>query len=216
MATTILPWLTLAQDAPGNVGTSLLEIITDMRIADTSISPVKLVQVPVFEDARGFFMESYNASEFRRHGLDATFVQDNHSLSRKAGTVRGLHFQIPPHAQGKLVRVLRGAIYDVAVDLRVGSPSYGAYAGIRLCADTREQLYIPPGFAHGFCTLKDDTEVLYKVDDYYAPECEKGVFWKDPALGIDWPVDEETATLSDKDRAYPFLSDLPPYFTYRA
>lgn len=187
-----------------------------MHVFETNLSGVKRVQTRCFEDQRGFFSETYNVRQFADHGIDADFVQDNHSFSRRRGTIRGLHFQIPPHAQAKLVRVLRGAIYDVAVDLRTVSPTYGRSVSVELSAENREQLFIPAGFAHGFCTLEDDTEVLYKVDAYYAPDCERGLLWNDPALNIDWPVDEAKAILSDKDRTYPPLSDLPAYFYLEA
>src|SRR5919202_2263014 len=157
-----------------------------------------LVRPAKFEDARGFFSETYNARRFREAGLPTDFVQDNHSLSAAAGVVRGLHFQLPPHAQGKLVRVVRGAILDVAVDLRRGSPSFGRFAAIELSAANWRQLWIPAGFAHGFCTLEPDTEVIYKMTDFYDPGAEGGLAWDDPDLGIPWPV--SNPILSDKDR----------------
>src|SRR5262249_36022010 len=141
-------------------------------------------------------------------GVSAKFVQDNQSLSARPGTVRGLHFQAPPYAQAKLVRVLQGAVFDVAVDLRIGSTSYGKWCGINLTAAKPEQLYIPAGFAHGFLTLEPDTVVAYKVDAPYAPRCDFGIRWNDPAIGIDWPVDPTDAILSDKDAALPLLDSL--------
>ena len=142
-------------------------------------------------------------------GVEADFVQDNQAFSARRGTVRGLHFQTAPHPQAKLVRVLRGAIFDVAVDIRPGSPTFGRWAGAELTAEGGEQLFVPRGFAHGYCTLTDDTELFYKVDGLYAPQTEGGVLWNDPDLGIDWPITGE-AVLSDRDRTLPRLKDLPP------
>ena len=163
-------------------------------------------------DARGFFSETYNQAQLAKLGIHAKFVQDNHSLSVQKGTIRGLHFQAPPHAQDKLIRVCRGAIFDVAVDIRYGSPSYGQAVSVELSADNWRQLWVPKGFAHGFCTLEPDTEVIYKVTDIYAPECDKGLAWDDPDLNIEWPVAREKIVLSDKDRGYPRLGELPAYF----
>ena len=174
-----------------------------------------LVEPPRFEDARGFFSETYNKRELEKLGIAETFVQDNHSLSVQKGVVRGLHFQIPPHAQGKLVRVVRGAVLDVVVDIRKGSPTFGQHVAVELSAENWRQLWVPPGFAHGFCTLEPNTEVLYKVTDYYAPECDRGLLWNDPALGIDWPVKPEEAILSEKDRNWPTLAELPDYFIWQ-
>jgi dTDP-4-dehydrorhamnose 3,5-epimerase len=179
-----------------------------------AIPEVKLVSPPIFRDGRGFFSETYNREAFTAAGIGATFVQDNHSLSRARGVVRGLHFQSAPHAQAKLVRVVRGAILDVAVDIRRGSPTYGRHVAVTLSAENWAQLWVPEGFAHGFCTLEPDTEVVYKVTDVYAPECDKGLAFDDPALGIPWPVSAAEAVLSDKDRRHPRLRDLPAYFTY--
>jgi dTDP-4-dehydrorhamnose 3,5-epimerase len=144
----------------------------------------------------------------RGHGIDTVFIQDNHSLSAERGVVRGLHYQLPPAAQAKLVRVARGAILDVAVDIRRHSPTFGKHVAAVLSAENWQQIYIPPGFAHGFATLEPNTEVLYKVSAPYAPDSERGVLWKDPALGIDWGVDPSTAVLSAKDTLYPQLSDV--------
>lgn len=177
-----------------------------------ALPDVKLVAPPIFRDVRGFFSETYNARALAEAGIDATFVQDNHSLSASPGVVRGLHFQLPPCAQDKLVRVVRGAILDVVVDLRRASPSYGKHAAVELSADNWHQLWVPKGFAHGFCTLQPDTEVIYKVTDYYAPAEERGLQWDDPALGIPWPVAKAAAILSDKDARNPPLSALPAYF----
>jgi len=187
-----------------------------LQVTPLDIPEVKLIVPKRFADARGFFCESYNAARFAAHGIDVAFVQDNHSLSRPTGTLRGLHFQVPPHAQAKLVRVLRGRIFDVAVDIRRGSPSFGRHVARELTAEGGEQLLVPVGFAHGFCTLEPDTEVLYKVSAHYAPEHDKGLLWNDPALGIDWPVDPDAAVLSDKDRRHPTLAELPAYFTHEA
>ncbi|MCK8787204.1 dTDP-4-dehydrorhamnose 3,5-epimerase [Roseomonas sp. NAR14] len=171
-----------------------------------------LIGVRRFGDARGFFSETYSRRDFAAIGVEAEFVQDNHSLSAPVGTVRGLHFQVPPYAQAKLVRVLRGAVLDVAVDLRHGSPTFGHHITAELSAANGLQLYVPVGFAHGFCTLLPDTEVAYKVSEVYAPDCDRGLAWDDPALGIEWPVAREAAVLSDKDRRQPRLADLPPLF----
>jgi dTDP-4-dehydrorhamnose 3,5-epimerase len=187
-----------------------------MRIQETEIPEVKLVLPNRRGDARGFFSEVFRKDAFASGGIDAEFVQDNHSFSATRGTVRGLHFQTDPHAQGKLVRVTRGAILDVAVDIRRGSPTYGRHVTATLSAANWHQLWIPGGFAHGFCTIEPDTEVLYKVTSYYAPTHDFGVRWDDPAIGIDWPVGAEEAVLSEKDRHHPLLADLPAYFTYPA
>ncbi len=167
-----------------------------------------------FGDERGFFSEAYNRAELKTHGLDFTFVQDNHSLSKECGTVRGLHFQTPPFAQTKLIRVVRGAIFDVAVDIRSGSPFFGRHVSTVISAEKWNQILVPAGFAHGFCTLEPDTEVLYKVDAPYSAEHDRGLMWNDPALGINWPIDPDAAILSDKDRNHPDLAQLPAYFDY--
>jgi len=176
---------------------------------------VKLIPPPIFRDGRGFFSEPYNRDALAAAGIDAEFVQDNQSLSRARGVLRGLHFQADPHAQGKLIRVSRGSIFDVAVDIRRGSPTYGRHVSTELSADNWAQLWVPTGFAHAFCTLEADTEVIYKVTDFYAPDCDRGLAFDDPDLGIQWPVPPSEAVLSDKDRRHPRLRDLPAYFTYR-
>ena len=181
-----------------------------MKVERLAIPDVLLVEPARFGDARGFFSEVWSRRALAQHGITADFVQDNHSLSREAGVVRGLHFQRPPAAQGKLVRVVRGAVLDVAVDLREGSPTYGRHVATRLSAENWRQLWVPRGFAHGFCTLEPDTEVLYKVDAYYDREADAGIRWDDPALGIDWPV--AAPILSDKDRAAPCLAEVAPPF----
>lgn len=175
---------------------------------------VKLVQVPRFGDERGFFSEVHNAAAFTAAGIDLVFVQDNHSMSRRVGTIRGLHYQSPPFAQDKLVRVCRGAILDVAVDIRHGSPTFGRAAWTVLSADNWRQLLIPAGFAHALCTLEPDTEVLYKVTAPYSAAHDHGIRWDDPDLGIDWPVAPADAVVSDKDRRWPRLADAPVHFTY--
>ena len=189
-----------------------LETRVDVR--PLAIAEVKLITPRIFRDTRGFFSETYNARAFADAiGIEAVFVQDNHSLSVDKGVLRGLHFQIPPRTQDKLIRVVRGAIFDVAVDIRRGSPTYGRHATAVLSAQSWAQLWVPKGFAHGFCTLEPDTEVIYKVTDLYAPECDKGLRWDDPALGIAWPVAAKDAILSPKDTTHPTLAELPAYFT---
>lgn len=167
----------------------------------------RLVRARIFRDERGFFQESWSARDFAALGITDSFVQDNHSCSDQVGTVRGLHYQLPPHAQAKLVRVLRGAVLDVAVDLRPGSPSFGRHVAIELSAENGRQLYVPAGFAHGFCTLLPGTEVAYKTSDVYAASLDRGIAWDDPDLAIDWPVAPGAALLSDKDRRAPSLRD---------
>ena len=187
-----------------------------MQVEDTDIPGVQLLRPRLFYDPRGYFVETYNQQSARDLGLTASFVQDNQSLSVKRGTVRALHFQVPPKTQAKLVRVLRGSIYDVALDLRLGSPPYGRWTAMTLTAGGGEQLFVPRGFAHGFCTLEPDTEVAYKVDDYYAPESERGLAWNDPTLAITWPVVPEDVVVSDKDRKLGRFSDFVSPFCYEA
>jgi dTDP-4-dehydrorhamnose 3,5-epimerase len=186
-----------------------------MEARRLEIPEVMLITPTRHTDARGFFSETYNRVQFAKFGIDHAFVQDNHTVSFKKGTVRGLHFQSPPHAQDKLVRVCRGAVLDVAVDIRHGSPSFGHFVTAILSAENWHQLWVPKGFAHGFCTLEADTEVIYKVTDLYASECEKGLAWDDPSLGIEWPVCSQVVILSDKDRSLPLFCDLPKYFQWR-
>ncbi|HIJ63457.1 MAG TPA: dTDP-4-dehydrorhamnose 3,5-epimerase [Rhodospirillaceae bacterium] len=183
-----------------------------MDVTSTAIPDVKIVKPKRFGDHRGFFSETFSTRSFAEAGLPSVFVQDNHSLSRPKGTVRGLHFQLAPFAQDKLVRVVRGAILDIAVDLRRDSPSFGRWVAAVLSAENGDQLLIPIGFAHAFCTLEADTEVLYKVTNFYSPQHDRGLLWNDPDLAIDWPVSEADAVLSDKDRVHPRLRDLPPCF----
>ena len=185
-----------------------------MKIESSEIDDVKIVWPDKFGDHRGFFSETFNSEKFKMGGLDLSFCQDNHSLSEKAGTLRGLHFQINPHAQGKLLRVTRGAIYDVAVDIRAGSPTFGKWVGYEISAKLWNQIFIPVGFAHGFCTLEDNTEVMYKVTAPYSPENERGLAWNDDELAIDWPIDNESPILSEKDTSYPELRNLPTFFKY--
>jgi dTDP-4-dehydrorhamnose 3,5-epimerase len=185
---------------------------TSVEISATEIPDIKIIRPRRFGDHRGFFSETYNKKAFAERGIDLDFVQDNHSLSVEKGVVRGLHFQLPPFAQDKLVRVIRGAVFDVAVDLRRGSPTFSNYVTATLSAEEWNQILVPKGFAHGFCTLEPDTEVIYKVTDYYAPQSDRGVYWNDPQLGIRWPVSESEAILSDKDRKQPRFSELKELF----
>jgi dTDP-4-dehydrorhamnose 3,5-epimerase len=177
----------------------------------TELPGVVLVRPTAFRDGRGFFLESYTRRDFERLGIADEFVQDNHSCSAR-GVLRGLHYQYP-HAQGKLVRVVRGRIFDAVADIRKGSPSYGRSIGVHLAAEDPGMLWVPPGFAHGFLSLEDHTEVLYKTTDYYYPEHDGGIRWNDPALGIPWPL--PAPVLSPKDAALPFLNDAGSPFQYR-
>jgi dTDP-4-dehydrorhamnose 3,5-epimerase len=176
-----------------------------VEVIATSLADVKIIAPRVFGDARGFFLESWNAAAFAAAGIDASFVQDNHSRSAR-GVLRGLHYQMP-HAQGKLVRVVSGAVFDVAVDLRQSSPDFGRWFGTELSAANQRMLWVPPGFAHGFLTLSDDTDFLYKCTTPYAPEHEQCLAWDDPALGIDWPLAGITPHLSGKDQTGRALAD---------
>ena len=179
-----------------------------MQVEALEIPDVKILAPRKFGDDRGFFSETYNKAAFLAAGISTEFCQDNQSLSAVKGTLRGLHFQIPPYAQAKLVRVLRGAIYDVAVDIRAGSPTFGRWAGAELTGDNHRQLWIPPGFAHGFLALVDDTHFLYKTTDVYARDCERCIRWDDPAIGIAWPLRSRLApNLAPKDATAPLLAD---------
>ncbi len=183
-----------------------------MKVTDTPLPGVKLIEPDVFGDRRGYFMETYHRQRYQSSGVQPEFVQDNLSFSR-GGTLRGLHYQLP-HAQAKMVQVLQGEVFDVAVDIRRGSPHFGRWIGVRLSEKNKRQLFVPPGFAHGFCVLSETALFLYKCSDFYHPECEGGVLWCDPLLGIDWPV--ESPVLSDKDTKYLPLAEispdrLPPY-----
>lgn len=183
-----------------------------MNTLKTKFAEVALLEPKVFEDQRGFFMESYNKHVFDQLQMNFHFVQDNHSRSNEAGVLRGLHYQLNPKAQTKLVRVLTGAIYDVVVDIRKGSPTYGQWQGYLLSEANKRQLLVPKGFAHGFCTLVENTQVLYKVDEYYSPEHDRGIAWNDPQLGIDWPT--SNPILSEKDKTHPVLAEAENNFTF--
>ena len=186
-----------------------------LQIEDTPLQGVKILTPRRFGDARGFFSECWNRNQLSEHGIDLDFVQDNQSLSSQVGTLRGLHFQAPPHAQDKLVRCGRGVLFDVAVDIRKGSPSYGQWFGIELSAENGKQLLVPKGFLHGFVTRAPDTEILYKCTDYYAPDCDGAVAWD--SCGIDWGLDqgfESQLVLSDKDAAAPALADFDSPFVW--
>ena len=183
-----------------------------MRVEALNIPAVKMLALDKHGDDRGFFSETYNKKALAASGLRLEFVQDNHSFSAAKGTVRGLHFQTPPFAQDKLVRVTRGAIFDVAVDLRRDSPTYGRHVSATLSAAAWNQILIPIGFAHGLMTLEPDTEVIYKVSDYFAPEHDHGLLWNDPDLGIEWPLAEHEAILSDKDRVQPRFAEFATPF----
>jgi dTDP-4-dehydrorhamnose 3,5-epimerase len=185
-----------------------------MDVKVTRLPGVIVLKPRYFHDPRGHFVETYNKRAAQALGLAAGFVQDNQSLSLKRGTIRALHFQVPPKPQAKLVRVTFGSIYDVAIDLRLGSPTYGSWAAETLTAKGGEQIFVPHGFAHGFCTLEPNTEVAYKVDDYYAPECERGLAWDDPTLAVTWPVLPGDAVLSEKDRGYGRFADFVSPFRY--
>lgn len=179
-----------------------------MDVVETRIPGVKILIPARHGDHRGYFSETYNRRGFADAGLDLDFVQDNESFSSARGTVRGLHFQVPPFVQDKLVRVVRGAILDVAVDLRAGSPTRGRHVAVPLSAGEPGQLLVPAGFAHGFCTLEPDTHLVYKITGYYSPAHDRGLLWNDPALGIDWPVAARDAILSERDRTWPALAAL--------
>jgi dTDP-4-dehydrorhamnose 3,5-epimerase len=187
-----------------------------MEIKSFGISGIKLIVPRHIGDERGYFAETFRADQFAEHIGDFALVQDNESLSVRQGTVRGLHFQTEPHAQGKLVRCTAGAIFDVAVDIREGSPTFGQWVGETLTPSNGKQLWIPAGFAHGFCSLEPDTVICYKVTDYYNAECDKGLRWDDPAIGITWPGLADPSTLSPKDCQQPLLTDLPAYFSWGA
>jgi dTDP-4-dehydrorhamnose 3,5-epimerase len=184
-----------------------------MIVESLAIADVKLVTPPRFLDARGFFSETWNQPRYAAAGIPGPFVQDNHARSSERGVLRGLHVQIGPNAQGKLIRVTRGSIWDVAVDVRHGSPTFGRHVGAVLSADNWQQLWVPVGFLHGYCTLDADTEVIYKVTADYDKAAERGVIWNDPDIGIEWPIEADQTILSDKDKVLPRLADCPPWFT---
>ena len=183
-----------------------------MQVENTAIADVKIITPNKFGDHRGFFSEVYSRKAWAEAGLDYEFVQDNHSFSVEVGVIRGLHFQTEPFGQDKLVRVAKGRVLDVAVDLRRRSPTYGKHVAVELSAANWRQLLVPIGFAHGFCTLEADCEVLYKVTNIYSPAHDKGLAFDDPALGIDWRIDLAKAVLSDKDRKQPRLAELGAMF----
>lgn len=180
-----------------------------MKTTDAGLAGVKIIEPDVFRDARGYFVETYNEERYRKAGVVATFVQDNESCSMK-GVVRGLHWQAAPHAQAKLIRVIRGAVWDVVVDIRKGSPTFGKHVATVLSAENGRQIFIPRGFAHGFVVLEDDTLFSYKCDNLYCKESERGLMFDDPALGIEWPDIGVPITLSEKDRRHPRLADIEP------
>ncbi len=182
-----------------------------MDFIKTKLGGAFLVQPKVFEDHRGFFFESYSKKIFAENGIVDDFVQDNHSLSVEKGVLRGLHFQLPPNAQSKLVRVIAGSVYDVIVDLREDSSTFGRWEGFKLSAKNKKMLYIPKGFAHAFCTLEENTEFVYKVDSLYAPESDSGIVWNDPTLNIQWPLDEEPI-ISEKDNKLQKFKDFKTPF----
>lgn len=185
-----------------------------MKVTKTNLADVKIITPDVFGDNRGWFFESWSSQRYSEFGISEEFVQDNHSFSLKAGTLRGLHFQRKPHAQTKIIRCTRGRILDVAVDIREGSPTYCRWVSVELSADNFKQLYIPKGFAHGFLTLTGDVEIQYKTSDYYAPDCDRSIRWNDPAIGIDWGIDNPI--LSDKDCNAPMLRDSDNTFRWEA
>lgn len=183
-----------------------------MKLQETKLRGVYLIEPRVFGDERGYFFESWSARAFEQAGLKINFVQDNHSFSKDKGTLRGLHFQNDPMAQAKLLRCTRGEIFDVAVDLRQGSPQFAQWVGVKLSAENKKQLFIPRGFAHGFLTLTDDVEVQYKADNFYAPECEANIHWSDPTIAVAWPTAPKI--LSAKDEKAPFLENRNCNFVY--
>jgi len=184
-----------------------------VKVETLAIPEVKLVTPQKFGDARGFFSETWQQDRFAEAGIPGPFIQDNHALSTQRGVLRGLHLQVPPSAQGKLVRVVRGAIWDVAVDVRHGSASFGNWVAAELSAENWQQLWVPAGFLHGYCTLTEVTEVIYKVSGPYDRAAERGVMWNDPDLGLPWPVPPGGPLLSDKDKLLPRLADCPVWFT---
>ena len=185
-----------------------------MKVRNLEIPDVKLITPQRHGDDRGFFSETYNQQRLAEAGIDIRFVQDNHSFSAQPGTIRGLHFQAPPFAQHKLVRVTRGSVFDVAVDVRRGSPTFGAHVHVLLSASLWNQLFVPAGFAHGLMTMEANTEIIYKVSHHYAPEHDRGLLWNDPSLAIPWPLDADEAVLSERDRRHPTLAELDTPFEY--
>ena len=185
-----------------------------MQVETTKIAGVLVITPKKFGDERGFLSETFRSSALAAYGVTHGWAQDNHSMSGKRGAVRGLHFQAPPRAQAKLLRVVHGTIFDVAVDIRKGSPTYGGHVAVELSADNWKQLYVPPGMAHGFCTLTDRADVLYKTSDEYAPETEGGLLWNDPALRVSWPVTAADATFNARDAGWPTLAEFRSPFSW--
>lgn len=184
-----------------------------MKLIETKLEGILIVEPDVFGDHRGWFMETYNKEKYKQAGLEINFLQNNQSYSATKGTLRGLHYQLSPKEQTKLVRCTRGAIFDVTVDIRKGSPSYGQWFGIKLTAENKKQLLVAKGFAHGFMTLTEDVEVQYKVDELYSPEYDRGILWNDPIIGIEWPI-EIQPILSAKDEIAPLLSEAENNFVF--
>ncbi|MCM3788896.1 dTDP-4-dehydrorhamnose 3,5-epimerase [Domibacillus indicus] len=184
-----------------------------MKVTKTNLNGVLILEPTIFGDHRGWFMETYSDKNFLKYGMDLRFVQDNQSFSAEKGTLRGLHYQLNPKAQTKLVRCTKGAIFDVAVDIRKGSPLFGKWFGIELSEENKKQLLIPKGFAHAFMTLADNVEVQYKVDEIYSPENDRGIIWNDPDIGIEWPIDIGPV-LSEKDEKAPLLRDTENNFIF--
>lgn len=185
-----------------------------MKVIETTLKDAKIIETDVYGDHRGFFTESYNLERFIEHGIENSFIQDNHSLSVEPGVLRGLHFQVPPKSQTKLIRATTGVIYDVIVDLRKGSPTYGQWEGFILSEYNHRQLLVPKGFAHGFVTLTPNCNVQYKVDETYSAEHDGGIMFNDPSLGIDWTIDSQKAILSDKDKQHPTLDEWDNPFVW--
>jgi dTDP-4-dehydrorhamnose 3,5-epimerase len=186
-----------------------------MHVLKTAIPGVLIVEPKAFADDRGFLMETYNRERYASAGIAGEFVQDNVSVSKK-GTLRGLHYQAPPFAQGKLIQVLRGSVFDVAVDIRFGSPTFGKHVAVELSGDNHRQFWIPAGFAHGFLALEDDVVFSYKCTNVYSPEHDRGVRWNDPSIGIVWPFPEAELLISDKDKQQPFLNEIAREFSFSA
>ena len=205
-------WFAFARDGQRILIMSRIQV----KVQNTRLAGSKIITPDRRSDTRGFFSESYHRARMVEHGIACDFVQDNHSMSAQVGTVRGLHFQIPPHAQAKLVRCGRGRLYDVAVDIRAGSPTFGQWIGTELSFENGRQLFVPKGFMHGFVTLEPETEIIYKCSDYFAPECERAVRFDDPAIGIDWGVGTSDVVISARDADAPLLADLDNPFVWIA
>ena len=198
---------------PGQ-GAGFCGIYAVLDVTGFEIADVKLIETMAFGDERGSFAELYNAAEMAEVGIPDIFVQDNLSVSKQAGVLRGLHYQVPPKAQAKLIRVLKGSIRDVIVDIRKGSATFGQHLTVELSADNHRMLYVPVGFAHGLLTLEPDTEVLYKMSDFYARDLEGGILWNDPALAIDWGLKGDPDVIADRDRDFPILADVAPVLPF--